>query len=190
MSLDVLERRLQDLEKKVLGQEGASPVQDQQGPEGGAAVALDALARSLGNAMERRADRVAPLMRRVAELELYLDPSFLDGERSAIDAEAKVALVLDREEELRRCSAMAARLDERAKVLDGEAFEAAAQLEPKLKELTRLQVEHAEKESTLSEETLVLMGKYNNIVEELSKSFVYYDLVLKQAEEKRDAKED
>jgi hypothetical protein len=69
-------------------------------------------------------------------------------------------------------------------VLDGDAFSSAAQLEPKMSELRRLQIGQAEREAGLSEETLRLIGKYNDAVEAMSNSFVNFDLVLREAEER------
>ncbi len=187
MALDTLERRLCDLERRVFGPD-AGAHSSQPTPTGGAAQALDSLARSLGNAMERRGDRLAPMLRRTQELEKFLDPSFLEGISGAaeggLDADEKADVVLAREDEIRKAAAVAERLKALQSVLDGDQFESALRLEPKVKELTRLQIDQAEQEAKLSEETLALIGKYNETIDALSKSFVYYDLVLKDAEER------
>ncbi len=187
MALDTLEKRLEDLERRVLGAAGSHAAAAVCVPEGGAAAALDSLAKSLGNAMEQRGDRVAPALRRTAELDRYLDPSFAED---CADAEAKADLVLSREAELREAAKLAQRLESLREVLDGNAFARVGGLEPRLRELERLQLGQMEQGAALSEETLELVGRYNEVVEELTKTFIHYDLVLKAAEERARGKKE
>lgn len=61
-------------------------------------------------------------------------------------------------------------------------------LEPKLLELTRIQIDQDEKHRGLNDDTLSLIGQYNDIVETLAKNFIHLDKTLKVAEEKANPK--
>ena len=71
-ALDVLERRLASLEKKLFGEESRRGVTG--GTSGSATPAvtkLTEMVKECGNALERR-ERIAPLLRKINDLETYL----------------------------------------------------------------------------------------------------------------------
>lgn len=174
--MEAMARRLSRLEQWV-GVTGATHV------DAPVVSALVDVAKQCGNAVERRGDRVAPLWRRLAELERYLDPAFAE-EWGGVAPEVKLELILASEDRLRACHARLERLEAGQTVLNAEAFQRVSDLEPRLKEVTKIQLEQGEKVETVNQETLDLVGQYNDIMETVTKTFVHYDQILKEAEAK------
>ena len=183
MKMEALERRLDRLEKKIVGGANKASV-----PANSASTTLVNVAKKCGNEINNR-ERIAPLMRRTAELERYLDPSF--GEQyGGVSAEVKADLILAHQDQIRRTADLLGRVAERKKVLDSQSFGSAAELEPKLAQLTKIQVEQEEKCGVMTQETLDLIGQYNEIMETLSKGFVEYDRLISAAELKANPPKD
>ena len=71
-ALDVLERRLASLQKKLFGDESRRSVTGVTSGSATPAVAkLTEMVKECGNALERR-ERIAPLLRKINDLETYL----------------------------------------------------------------------------------------------------------------------
>ena len=71
-ALDVLERRLASLEKKLFGEESRRGVAGvTSGTATPAVTKLTEMVKECGNALERR-ERIAPLLRKINDLETYL----------------------------------------------------------------------------------------------------------------------
>ena len=75
VALDVIERRLNTLEKKVFGQDSKKgPIPTSGGVGSGTTPAVSKLtemAKECGNALESR-ERIAPILRKFSDLETYL----------------------------------------------------------------------------------------------------------------------
>lgn len=181
--MEAVERRLERLEKKIVG--GASKASV---PAQSVTSSLVDVAKKCGNEVNNR-ERIAPLMRRTAELERYLDPSF--GEQyGGVSAEVKADLILAHQNQIRRTADLLSQVAERKKVLDSQSFASAAELEPKLAKLTKIQVEQEETCGAVTQDTLDLIGQYNEIMDTLSKSFVEYDRLITAAELKANPPKD
>ena len=68
-------------------------------------------------------------------------------------------------------------------VLDSQAIKDVNSIEGKLAKLTKVQLEQNQKGEHFSEETLILVQQYNEIVDALTKTFIEYDKLLTAAEE-------
>ena len=133
-TLEILERRLGNLERHIYGADakkeavrGSEPFVER----------LNEVAKDCGNALESR-ERIAPLLRRITELESYLDPTF--GESKGLSAQCKVDLILANEERLKRTNNLLNKVVEQRSALDSEAIRDVPRLEPKLVELSKIQV--------------------------------------------------
>jgi hypothetical protein len=176
--MEAIERRLAQLETKILGSH--NPGCKSSSSSTAVVPALNQLARQCGNAVERRGERIAPLLRRTAELERYLDPSFGEAAAAAggllLAPSVKLELVLAREEKLREVDALLARVERGRAAINGEGFQRVPELEPRLLELARLHLEQEGEGRELTAETLQLMEQYNDILETLTKTFLRYDV--------------
>ena len=79
-------------------------------------------------------------------------------------------------------------VDEKKNVLDASKdFENAAGLQPRLLELTKIQLDQDETGRNISTETCSLVAEYNGLVETISKALIGYDQALTKAEAAGDA---
>ena len=140
------------------------------------------VAKECGNAVERR-ERIAPVMRRTAELDKYVDPAFSE-DYGGVAPDVKADVVLAREQRLRDAERMLARVKEaKEAALDGgDAFESASSLQPRLLELTRLHLEQDVAGRGLEAETVELASQYNQVVEAVSRALIGYDRAIAKAE--------
>ena len=83
---------------------------------------------------------------------------------------------------------MLQQVDEKKKVLDASKdFENAARLQPRLLELTKIQLDQDEAGREMSAETCSLVAEYNGLVETISQALIGYDQALTKAEAAADA---
>nr|ACO10704.1 Dynactin subunit 3 [Caligus rogercresseyi] len=179
MSTEVLSKRIQSLERVVLGSDESS-----KGSIHPPAVPfLNDFARDLGNAVDKR-DRVRGVLRDVSSLNTYLDPSF--GEEKGLPLNAKADILLSQSESIHKTNDLLERLHKSKGVLDRsqELERAVKEFEPKFNKLAQLQVDQENEAQEISKESLELMQKYNEIIEIVSKSFIQYDNILSKAEGK------
>ena len=62
------------------------------------------------------------------------------------------------------------------------------ELQPKISELSQIQLEQREEGERMTEETLVLVQRYNDIIASLSEAFITADQVVSKAEEELNIK--
>jgi hypothetical protein len=194
-AVDSLEKRVAALERRILGAAGQkdngsfTSATSATTTSSSAASALVALAKEVGNAVEARGDRVAPILRRANDIDHYLNPSMLaQVQSSALSADAKADLALSQASLLRQVdqhgrrarAAAATVLDEPAAA---ERLEAAAALEKRLAAVGAAAAAAAREEAQLAEDVARLAAAYNATVDELTAAFLRYDACLKRAEE-------
>ena len=171
---DTLESRIQDLEQKLYG----------SGRKDGEPVIpkLTEMSNEVGNALSSR-ERIAPLMRRLKELESYLDPSF--SESKGIPAELKADLILTRQQQILEANKLKSSIPQKAKVLDKNLVQDLP--EKALISLSKVHIDQEERAEKLGHETLNLIAQYNDIMATISETFVRYDEVISAAEEVKKA---
>lgn len=190
-AFDVIERRLEVLERHVLGPRSVSSgtATNLSGTRGGPSAPqsgevvvpqlLEAV-KQLGEALDRR-DRISPLFRRVKELETFLDPSF--GESHGLPAAIKADLVLANEQKILEANSMMQVLERKKQgVLDKDDLLATLDQGGELARLSEVHLDQVGKAQDLSDATLELVEQYNEVVATIMETFVRYDELLRAAE--------
>merc|ERR1711874_108438 len=131
----------------------------------------------LGNSLAGN-ERILPLMKRLDELETYLDPLF--GEKEAYSLGVKMSLVENQFEAVRENQESLENLKgslEKGNLLKME------ELRPRMAELTKIQLEQRELGEDITEQTLDLVQKYNDIISSLTETFIQADHIVSKAEQ-------
>lgn len=180
-ALDALERRLEALEDAVFGADETQRrhVED----DFNAVERLLTLAKAAGNAAEQRPDRIAPVLKRVHDLDRLVDPNLAE-EQHLMDEDAKYDLVLAQEDKLRRTARLLEKVAEAEKTSLDKAFVNDG-LEAKLKTLTMLHLDQTSKADRVTKESLELMSRYNDLVKTISETFAGYELIVRKAEHQK-----
>lgn len=131
--VDVLEKRVRQLESRVY-----DPTKKDGDIE--CIPFLSKLNADLGNNLDRR-DRIAPIMRRIQELELYLDPNF--SEDKGIPTGVKLELILAQEQKIRETSDMLAKVEALKPSLNTEKLQHVAEAQSKIVSMSKIQVCHS-----------------------------------------------
>ena len=133
----------------------------------------------LGNSLAGN-DRIGPLLKRLEELETFLDPLF--GEREAVSQGVKMSMVESQSENIRDNLEMLEKVEGMKDDLEGGNMNKIEELKPKLAELSKIQMEQREAGEAGTEETLELVQKYNNIIASLTEAFIQADQMITKAE--------
>ena len=133
----------------------------------------------LGNTLAGN-DRIGPLLKKLDQLESYLDPLF--GEREAVSRGVKMSMIESQANSLRQNQDMLERVEKLKGNLDGGNIDTIDELKPKLAELNKIQMEQREAGDSVTEETIELVQKYNNIIASLTEAFIQADQIITKAE--------
>merc|ERR1712243_484144 len=133
----------------------------------------------LGNSLAGN-DRIGPLLKRLDELETFLDPLF--GERDAVSQGVKMSMVESQADNIRDNLEMLEKVEGMKSNLEGSNVDKIDELKPKLAELSKIQIEQREAGEAATEETLELVQKYNNIIASLTEAFIQADQMISKAE--------
>merc|ERR1712179_624835 len=133
----------------------------------------------LGNSLAGN-DRIGPLLKRLDELETFLDPLF--GEREAVSQGVKMSMVESQADNIRDNMEMLEKVEAMKGMLDGSSIDKIDELKPKLAELSKIQIEQREAGEAASEGTLQLVQKYNSIIASLTEAFMQADQMITKAE--------
>merc|ERR1712179_581658 len=133
----------------------------------------------LGNSLAGN-DRIGPLLKRLDELETFLDPLF--GEREAVSQGVKMSMVESQADNIRDNMEMLEKVEAMKGMLDGSSIDKIDELKPKLAELSKIQIEQREAGEAASEETLQLVQKHNSIIASLTEAFMQADQMITKAE--------
>merc|ERR1712012_1158278 len=166
--IEALAKRIEALEAKV-GKNHSSPVLPY----------LVDYSNDLGNSLAGN-DRIGPLLKRLDELETYLDPLY--GENEMNSAGVKLSLAESQHSLVKENTRVLERLEQLKPSLDLGNMRKMEELEPKMSELSRIQFDQREEAEKLGEETLELVQKYNDIIASLSQAFIEADQVISRAE--------
>ena len=178
-ALEMAEQRLEKLERKVYGNVNKyGDIKDEFSTP--LVPKLSGMSQEIGDAIGRR-ERIVPLFRKLNELEKYLEPS--SAVETGMSLTARAELILSEENQIRNTNDMLERVKDTKAVLDSQAIKDVSSLEGQMAKLTKIQIEQNQKGDQLSEESLELIGQYNDIVEALTSTFMEYDKLLTAAEE-------
>jgi len=167
--IDALTRRIEKLEAQV-GKQTGDPLVGH----------LVEYSNDLGNSLAGN-DRILPLMKRLDELETYLDPLF--GEKEACSLGVKMSLVENQFEAVRENQESLENLEKLKGSLEKGNLLKMEELRPRMAELTRIQLEQRELGEDITEQTLDLVQKYNDIISSLTETFIQADHIVSKAEQ-------
>merc|ERR1712226_275203 len=145
---------------------------------------LTGISKEVGQALSGR-DRIAPLIRRLKELQCYLEPTF--GESKGLSAHVKADIILASRAKLIDSQLSMSDVASKAKVLDMTLEELP---QDKLVKLAEIHTDQEERAEALGQSTLDLIAQYNDIMATITETFVRYDEVLKAAENLKRVKQD
>ncbi|XP_071522615.1 dynactin subunit 3-like [Panulirus ornatus] len=169
----ILEERVKKLEDKVFG-----PLpKDAECPE--VVSTLASLGSQLGSALGTR-DRMMMVMKRLDELERYLDPSY--GESLELSDTVKLDLVLAHEEQLRNQHQQLNTMNSLKHILDSQHISDAASLGD---ELVQIANRHSHDEEAATQQSLQIknmLDQYNSIINTLTETFIKMDEIVTKAE--------
>jgi len=165
---EALSRRIEALEAKVGGARGQTVL-----------PYLVDYSNDLGNSVAGN-DRIVPLLKRLEELETFLDPLYAEKEVSSLGV--KMSLVESQHNTVKENQELLERVESLKPSLEVGSLTKMETLEPRVAELSRIQVEQREAGERLTEESLELVQRYNEIIASLSQAFIHADQVVARAE--------
>lgn len=177
---EVIEQRCQRLEALVFGPGELASASTRTNSEG-AVSALERLCGLIaaGGASVGSRDRIRPLLRRLPELETYLDPTFLDDE-AHLSAAVKADLILAQQDQLRGAAQTWERLRRARSGLEASG-RIAERLDPLQARLGRVTLKHLEQDGRalgVERDTLAAMARYNELMGTISETFCRYDRTI------------
>ncbi|XP_031549145.1 dynactin subunit 3-like isoform X2 [Actinia tenebrosa] len=179
--LTILERRIDELESKVLSnEEDLKKFQNES--------CLDTLVR-VQNELQRlptKYYRISETWKKIKELENYLSTEFL--ERVALSDDVKADIIMAGENQLQSCCEKLHEIEDLKKIVSTEPLKDLPTLSSKMQPLIEVQINHQEETEHTSSQLNKLLSHYNNIVSMLSKQFIEWDNILTRMEVDLDTK--
>merc|ERR1712141_71676 len=161
--IEALTNRIEKLEAQVGKHGGGDPLVGH----------LVEYSNDLGNSLAGN-ERILPLMKRLDELETYLDPLF--GEKEACSLGVKMSLVENQFEAVRENQESLENLEKlKGSLEEGNLL--------KMAELTRIQLEQRDLGENITEQTVDLVQRYNDIISSLTETFIQADHIVSKAEQ-------
>lgn len=177
-SIKLLEDRVADLEEQILGVEKI--VTFNNVPVAKSSV-IDNLLNAntlISSALSSR-EKANSLVKRLSELNTYLDPNFDDLD---LQTEAKIELILALEPEVRENLQLLSKLKELMPVLEMEHICNVPELANKFNSLTLSYLKAYEDSEALNVEVRQVFSKYNAVITCISKSLITLDVAVIAAE--------
>jgi len=172
--LAALTRRLERLEERTYG----SRPRTAQEP---IVHRLAEFSTDVGNSLAGH-DRITPIIKRLEELETYLDPMF--AETSSQTDRVKQSIVLSQAGQIQRDYNTLEQIKELSGELNGGKMGDIEEVSTKMENLKRIQLEERAHSDALNRQTLELVEKYNKIISDLTTAFLQADATVAAAEEK------
>ncbi|XP_026277931.1 uncharacterized protein LOC113206185 [Frankliniella occidentalis] len=184
--LNLLDDRISELERKVLGTRGSAAASLRGDTEKLSVLEALSHANQLLNSALSGREKALAVMQRISELNRYMDPTFED---STMTCEAKLEIILARERELRQdLSSLEQAQRLVSNVLDNQnaisSMQAVSGLSGQLEKLTLITIDSVQGVEALNEQAQDLFERYNSIVKELTRAFMVLDEMV-SAEEQR-----
>jgi Mg2+ and Co2+ transporter CorA len=163
--IDLIEARIEELEKRILGNhqsaENVIPITD-------SLITTNALI----NASLVGRESASTFMRRLAELDKLLDPAVEDR---ALDLSAKMEEVLVMEPVLQQNAKALNHVQKLSSVLDSEAIKNVPSLTDRLEKLTLFYLDKKQEADATTANIMDLLQQYNTIIVNITKSFVQFE---------------
>lgn len=175
--LDVMEQRLDDLEKLVFDTEDKEICYPKDNSE---VISTLASQNSQLNCALAGHKKTEAVISRLPELTQLLDPVYTD--RLTLSQAAKAEVVLAEEELIRQQAANLEKVEQMLNLLNSEHIKFVPSLQGKLQELGKVHIKQQDDASELTEQTKSLLLYYNNCINLLSKQFIAWDAKLTQIE--------
>jgi len=172
--LTALNRRVEKMEQRVWG---SGPRTSQKSVAHG----LAEFGTDVGNSLALH-DRILPIMKRIDELEMYLDPMF--AESCSQTDRVKQSIVLSQAGQIEQEYNDLEQIKGLSGELDGKPLSEIGEVTSKMDGLKRIQVEERRHGDDLNKQTLELVEKYNSIISSLTQAFIQADATISAAEEK------
>merc|ERR1711988_130367 len=167
--IEALNKRIEMLEAQI-GKHSGEPLVNH----------LVEFSNDLGNSLAGN-ERILPLMKRLEELETYLDPLF--GEKEVCSLGVKMSLVENQFEAVRENQDSLEKLEELKRSLEKGNLSKMEELRPRVIKLSSVQLEQRELGDLATEETVELVQRYNEIISTLTDVFIQADQAVSKVEQ-------
>lgn len=180
-ALSVLEDRLSQLEHQVTGGDATKELVN----KATITEAMLSINSKLQAALALR--EKLSVLKRIDEIERYLEAEF--QAKADLTEGAKLNVVLAEEDTIRSIIAALQKIEDLKPVLDSEHIKNVSGYSSQVNRLATIQIEQQEGVDKQSEKVQHLLSTYNDLVNSISRLFLYWDRLLNQAiEEKERAK--
>ncbi|KAL4624783.1 dynactin subunit 3 [Arapaima gigas] len=173
-SVQNLEGRLQELEKRVYGERTGRKTKSVK-----IADSVAGIQTALSNMANKR-ERVKILHKKIEDLMKYLDPQFTD--HINLPDSVKLEFILADEEYLLAQAAQLEQISNLQPLLDSSYIKAVPEHATKLQRLSQIHIRQQDQTETLSDEVKKQFEEYNKMMFLLSKQFSQWDENLRQLE--------
>ncbi|XP_020629232.1 dynactin subunit 3-like [Orbicella faveolata] len=180
-AVDVLEKRISELERRVLSSE-----EDVLNLKGSSCLGTLSNVQKNLNKIGSKYGRIAAVWKKVKELEIFLSPEFL--ENASLTDDAKADIIIAGESQLMACADQLRQVEDLKKVVTTEPLKDLPTWSAKLQPLVELHIQQKEEFTGVDERLHNLLTAYNNIINLLSKQFVQWDNTLTQIEQAMEVK--
>jgi len=185
--LDLLERRLEQLETLILGIDGKDAFRSR---EINAIDTASACSDTLKSATKGHA-RIKDTYANLSQLKSALDPVVADKRIETEDLQLGLNLVLSDEERIRDISAKLEQVQTlNAVAMDSEPIHSVPKMTERLNKLVELTINQQGDAQLATKETEELLLRYNDIVNSLTRQFVSWDVIVTKLEMAAQTKED
>ncbi|NWX67727.1 DCTN3 protein, partial [Alca torda] len=178
VELQRLQWRLEELERRVGGDDGAS----------GTRKVADELVKvqvALSNIAGKR-ERIKILFKKIEDVIKYLDPQYID--RMAVPDAMKLQFILAEEQVIPSQAALLEQVKNLQPVLDSASIQAVPDHAAKLQRLSQIHIQQQEQRQNLTDGVKTLLEDYNKMTLLLSKQFVQWHEILTRLETAKEAK--
>ncbi|NXG91882.1 DCTN3 protein, partial [Stercorarius parasiticus] len=178
VELQRLQWRLEELERRVGGDDGAS----------GTRKVADELVKvqvALSNIAGKR-ERIKILFKKIEDVIKYLDPQYID--RMAVPDAMKLQFILAEEQVIPSQAALLEQVKNLQPILDSASIQAVPDHAAKLQRLSQIHIQQQEQRQDLTDGVKTLLEDYNRMTLLLSKQFVQWHEILTQLEKAKEVK--
>ncbi|XP_029044823.1 uncharacterized protein LOC114876975 [Osmia bicornis bicornis] len=176
-TIELLEDRIAHLEKQIYGLMKANQGNDMP-PENPMTDQLSNVNTLISSAMSGR-EKANAMMKRLPELNSYLDPEF---ESVEIPTEAKLQLLLAMAPEIQRNYELLQQMQELMPVLETDCLRDVPELSNKLNNLNLSYLKLYEESQGLNNHINEIFSKYNEVITSISESLIAIDATVTAAE--------
>nr|CAD7577637.1 unnamed protein product [Timema californicum] len=124
--------------------------------------------------------RVTAVLKRLDELERYVDPMF--EENCSVDTSSKIEMILSAEPQIERNLELAQQFSNLVPLLDSKQVRDVTESSGRLEKLTVVLLDSKTRADGVSERVMGLIEQYNAIIQNLTLTFEHWDNVLTRAE--------